>query len=481
MSTHDHGHDHEGSAEPHTHLVSVGIDIGSSTSHLMFSQLAIGYPSAHRRRPEILERKIIARSPVLLTPFTENWNIEAGPLERLIDESFRSAGLSRENIDTGAVIITGEAARRENAQKIAELFSAQAGQFVCATAGPRLEALLAAHGSGAVGRSREEATTLLNVDIGGGTTKVSLIDKGRIAGVTAFNIGARLIAFDEKYRITRLEQSGKRFLEALGCKLGLGDEVDAETLRAVAAKMARTLFDLIAGGAPPWSELLAMPQLAKQPPLDGILFSGGVSEYIYGREAGSFGDLGALLGQAAREQAEQRSYIVVDSSEGIRATVIGASQYSMQMSGETIFIPDPKILPLRNLRVALVEVSWDAPVADKTATAIRKTLAAADPEVKATPFALVFISPPFLGYGAAQDLAQGIRRVLEALPHSERPRMLVFEQNIGRVIGEALGADLSIPCVDEISLGEMDFIDVGTVVDGEEYVPVVIKSLAFGA
>jgi ethanolamine utilization protein EutA len=476
-----HGHDHEGSAEPHRHLVSVGIDIGSSTSHLMFSQLAIGYPSAHRRRPEILERKIIARSPVLLTPFKENWNIEAGPLERLIDESFRNAGLSRENIDTGAVIITGEAARRENAQKIAELFSAQAGQFVCATAGPRLEALLAAHGSGAVGRSREEATTLLNIDAGGGTTKVSLIDKGRIVGVTAINIGARLIAFDEQRRITRLEQSGKRFLEALGCKLRLGDEVDAETLRAVAATMARTLFDLIAGDAPPWSEILVMPQLGDLPRLDGILFSGGVSEYIYGREAGSFGDLGALLGEAAREQAEQRSYIVLDSSEGIRATVIGASQYSMQMSGETIFIPDPKILPLRNLRVALVEVSWDAPVADKTATAIRKTLAAADPEVKATPFALVFISPPFLGYGAAQDLAQGIRHALAPLDPAERPQMLVFEQNIGRVIGEALGAELSIPCVDEVSLGEMDFIDVGTVVANEDYVPVVIKSLAFGA
>src|SRR5881409_1934185 len=105
-----HGHDHDGSAEPHAHLVSVGIDIGSSTSHLMFSQLAVGYPSAHRRRPEILERKVIARSPVLLTPFTGDWNIEAGPLASLIDESFRAAGLSRQQIDTGAVIITGEAA-----------------------------------------------------------------------------------------------------------------------------------------------------------------------------------------------------------------------------------------------------------------------------------------------------------------------------------------------------------------------------------
>jgi ethanolamine utilization protein EutA len=481
MSTHDHGHDHEGSAEPHTHLVSVGIDIGSSTSHLMFSQLAIGYPSAHRRRPEILERKVIARSPVLLTPFKENWNIEAGPLEKLIDESFRSAGLSRENIDTGAVIITGEAARRENAQKIAELFSAQAGQFVCATAGPRLEALLAAHGSGAVGRSREEATTLLNVDIGGGTTKVSLIDKGRIAGVTAFNIGARLIAFDKMGRITRLEQSGKRFLAALGCKLGLGDEVDAETLRAVAATMARTLFDLIAGGTPPWREVLVMPQLKKLPPLDGILFSGGVSEYIYGREAGSFGDLGALLGHAAREQAEQRGHSVLDSSEGIRATVIGASQYSMQVSGETIFIPDPAALPLRNLRVTTVRVEWEAPIADRAERVVRSALGAIDAEVRGAPFAMTFSSPPFLGYGAAQELAEGIRRALRPLPQTERPRLLVFEQNIGRVIGETLGPALNIPCVDEISLGEMDFIDVGTMVDGEGYVPVVVKSLAFGA
>ena len=476
----EHGHHHEGSAEPHTHLVSVGIDIGSSTSHLMFSQLAIGYPSAHRRRPEILERKLIARSPVLLTPFTGNWNIEAGPLAELIDGSFRSAGLSRERIDTGAVIITGEAARRENAQKIAELFSAQAGQFVCATAGPRLEALLAAHGSGAVGRSREEGTTLLNIDLGGGTTKVSLIDKGRVVGVTALNIGARLIAFDEKGRIARLEQSGKRFLQNVGCKRGLGESVDPATLSEVAAKMAAVLFDQIEGGEPPWSEIMAMPSLAPQPRIDGVLFSGGVAEYIYGRETGSFGDLGFLLGKEVREQAKKRRYVVLDSSEGIRATVIGASQYSMQMSGETIFIPNPKSLPLHNLRVAPVQVSWDAPIAEKAAKAIRATIAATDPEVRGTPFALVFVSPPFLGYGAAQELATGIRRALAEVPASERPQMLVFEQNIGRVIGEALGKELSIPCVDEISLGEMDFIDVGAIVPGEDYVPVVIKSLAFG-
>ncbi len=475
-----HGHEHEGASEPHSHLTSVGIDIGSSTSHLMFSELAIGYPSVHRRRPEILERRVIARSPVMLTPFSGDWNIEAGPLAQLIDESFRAAGLKREDIDTGAVIITGEAARRENAQKIAELFSAQAGQFVCATAGPRLEALLAAHGSGAVGRSLDEALTLLNVDIGGGTTKVTLIDKGRIAGITALNIGARLIAVNGGGRIARLEESGKRILRSLVSQLSMDDAVDTGTLEQIAREMAHLLFDTLASGEPAWNELMVLPPLDKLPAIDGIIFSGGVSEYIYGRERGIFGDLGPLLGDAARAQAERRGFSLFDSSEGIRATVIGASQYSMQVSGETIFIPDPKMLPLHNLRVVVVRVNWNAPVAANSEKAIRAALAATDAEVRVTPFALAFVSPPFVGYGAAQDLAAGIRAAVAPLPADERPRMLVFEQNVGRVIGESL-ADFGLPCVDEVALGELDFIDVGRLVEAEGYVPVVIKSLAFGA
>src|SRR4030095_9607721 len=118
MTTHehqghgDHGHDHEGAVGPHTHLTSVGIDIGSSTSHLMFSQLLIGYPSVLQRKPIVLERNVIPRSPILLTPFSGDWNIEAGPLKRLVDATFDEAGLTRANIDTGAVIITRDGARR---------------------------------------------------------------------------------------------------------------------------------------------------------------------------------------------------------------------------------------------------------------------------------------------------------------------------------------------------------------------------------
>jgi len=192
----NHGHDHEGAVGPHTHLTSVGIDIGSSTSHLMFSRLLIGYPSVLQRKPIVLEREVIARSPILLTPFSGDWNIEAEPLKALVDRTFREADLTRDDIDTGAVIITGEAARRDNARKIAELFSDDAGRFVCATAGPMLETIMAAHGSGAVLHSRELSKTLLNIDVGGGTTKISLIDNGKIRATAAVNIGARLVAHD---------------------------------------------------------------------------------------------------------------------------------------------------------------------------------------------------------------------------------------------------------------------------------------------
>ncbi len=481
MLTHHHDHDHdEISAGPHTHLTSVGIDIGSSTSHLMFSQLRVGYPSFHRRRPEVLDRKVIGRSPIILTPFSGDWNIEPEPLKDLIDSTFRAAGLRREEIDTGAVIITGEAARRDNARRIAELFADQAGRFVCATAGPRLETVLAAHGSGTVARSREEGSALLNVDLGGGTTKVSFVRKGKIEETTVLNLGARLVAYDERGSLVRLERAGNRLLKDLGYEIKIGDRIGEEIRERLASSMAGLLFDVLAGKPPAWKEVFVTPPMGGLPQVDGILFSGGVSEYIYQRERAVFGDLGPLLGKEVREQAQKREYRILDSSEGIRATVIGASQYSVQLSGETIFIPQRAGLPLHNLRVLIVQVSWQSPVAERSEKAIKNTLGGLDLEVKGMPFALVFSSPPFLGYGAAQELAKGIRQALLAMPPEDRPRMLVFEQNVGRVVGEMLPPELALPCVDEISLSELDFIDVGEVVDGEGYVPVVVKSLAFG-
>ena len=477
----NHGHDHEGAVGPHTHLTSVGIDIGSSTSHLMFSRLLIGYPSVLQRKPVVLERTVIARSPILLTPFSGDWNIEAGPLRELIEGTFAAAELDRDAIDTGAVIITGEAARRDNAAKIAELFADETGKFVCATAGPTLETIMAAHGSGAVQQSRELGQTLLNIDVGGGTTKISVIDGGRIIGTTAVNIGARLLAYNSADEIVRLETAGRRFLADLGAALDYGAQAPAELRGRMARRMARALFEALADGAPPWADFYVTPGLGALPKIDGILFSGGVSEYIYGRESAAFGDLGPLLGRAIRGEAEARGYNILDAGEGIRATVIGASQYTVQLSGETIFVPPSLQLPVRNLRVFVAHCDWSAPVAERAAQAVLAVLGARDPEVRGSPFALAFATPAFVGYGAVQDLAKGIDAALGQLAAEDRPVALVFGQNIGQVIGGMLSAKWNMPCIDEVTLSELDFIDIGEVVPEEGFVPVVIKSLAFGA
>jgi len=476
----NHGHDHEGAVGPHTHLTSVGIDIGSSTSHLMFSRLLIGYPSVLQRKPIVLEREVIARSPILLTPFSGDWNIEAEPLKALVDRTFREADLTRDDIDTGAVIITGEAARRDNARKIAELFSDDAGRFVCATAGPMLETIMAAHGSGAVLHSRELGKTLLNIDVGGGTTKISLIDNGKIRATAAVNIGARLVAHDGAGSIVRLEKAGRRFLNDLGLGLEVGSKLSEEIKARVANRMAQALFEALSNSEAPWSEFYVTDALGELPAIDGILFSGGVSEYIYAREAAAFGDLGPELGRAIRGEVDRRGFAILEAGEGIRATVIGASQYTVQLSGETIFIPDDLTLPVRNLRVFVAEVDWQAPVTERTEAAVRKTLSERDAEVRGAPFVLAFSTPPFAGYGSVQDMAKGIDRALEELSVEDRPLALVFVHNIGQVVGSILSAKWNMPCIDEVSLSELDFIDIGEVVAGEGFVPVVIKSLAFG-
>jgi ethanolamine utilization protein EutA len=476
----DHGHDHEGAVGPHTHLTSVGIDIGSSTSHLMFSRLLIGYPSVLQRKPIVLERNVIARSPILLTPFSGDWNIEAGPLRELVDATFIEAGLSRADIDTGAVIITGEAARRDNAAKIAELFADESGKFVCATAGPTLETIMAAHGSGAVLESRAQGATLLNIDVGGGTTKISIIDNGRIRATTALNIGARLVAYNGAGEIIRLEKGGRRFLAALGENLDLGGKVSEELRGRLARRMAQALFAAVATGHSPWEDFYVTAGLGPLPTIDGVLFSGGVSEYIYARERACFGDLGPDLGREIRSAAEQRGFNILEAGEGIRATVIGASQYTVQLSGETIFVPESMRLPVRNLRVFVVHTDWQAPVTERVAAAVTKTLGARDPEVRGAPFALAFSTPAFVGYGSVRDMAEGIDGALAQLAAGDRPVALVFGQNVGQVVGGMLSAKWNMPCIDEVTLSELDFIDVGEVVPEEGFVPVVIKSLAFG-
>jgi ethanolamine utilization protein EutA len=321
---------------------------------------------------------------------------------------------------------------------------------------------------------------LLNIDIGGGTTKISFIDNGRIRATTAVNIGARLMALNDADEIVRLEKGGRRFLADSQQSLDFGGKVPKELRLRLARRMAQVLFDAVMLGKEPWQDFYVTPALGPLPKIDGVLFSGGVSEYIYARETASYGDLGPDLGREVRREAEQRGLNILEAGEGIRATVIGASQYTVQLSGETIFIPDSLELPVRNLRVFVVQADWQAPIADRIEAAVSKALGERDPEVCGTPFALAFSMPAFVGYGSVRDMANGIDRAFARLAASDRPVALVFGQNVGQVVGGMLSQKWNMPCIDEVTLSELDFIDVGEVVPEEGFVPVVIKSLAFG-
>src|SRR5215475_4600221 len=189
-------------------LKTVGIDIGSSTSHLLFANVILQRQSQGlSSRFTVIDRRIVWRSPIMLTPFLPDGTIDAHRLGHFIHDAYHAAGFRRHEIDSGAVILTGEAVKRKNARAIDELFAAEAGKFVCATAGHRLESRLAAHGSGAVRLSKERGHCLLHVDVGGGTTKLALIDKGVILGECAFAVGGRLLATDETGAWSRVDDS----------------------------------------------------------------------------------------------------------------------------------------------------------------------------------------------------------------------------------------------------------------------------------
>src|SRR5262245_3143950 len=311
-------------------LKSVGIDIGSSTSHLVFSQLIIRRQGASfSARFKVTERKVLFRSNIMLTPYLSGTLIDVEQVKHFIENAYRQARLKPEDIDTGAVIITGEALKKENAQPIVEYFAKYAGKFICAAAGHNHEALLAAYGSGAVDLSKTERKTVLNVDMGGGTTKFSLIEHGEVTQTAAINIGARLIAFDASNIVIRIEDAVSTLISHLGYTIALGKKITQQQQEACAALMATVLFEVVEQG--PTSALAK--QLMVTSPLmnyrleqvDLIVFSGGVSEHVYGYDETPHGDVGPLLGKYTRDHLKKLSgrNILREPLEGIRVTVIG--------------------------------------------------------------------------------------------------------------------------------------------------------------
>jgi ethanolamine utilization protein EutA len=434
----------------------------------------------------VIDRQVIWRSPIMLTPFLPDGTIDAKALDHFVRHAYHDAGLRSGDIDSGAVILTGEAIKQKNARAIDEIFAKESGKFVCATAGHKLESILAAHGSGATALSRRRGACALHVDVGGGTTKLALIDKGEIVSVAAFAVGGRLLAQDAAGAWTRVDNSAQLVASELGIATTPDRLADASTRQAIARRLAMLAVDQIAGA--PLDELgraleLTEP-LGRSVAPQFITFSGGVAEYIFGREAADHGDIARPLADEIVAQLRTRISIpIIEPGERIRATVIGASQFTVQVSGKTIYLPDPGVLPVHNVPVVHLglDISGDID-ADKIAAAFSQAAGLMDlaPDAR---LALAFTWAGAPEYPRLAAMARAIMRF--AAPSGTRDELLVLMidgdvgRGLGRIIEKELGLDGKLVSIDGVQLRELDYVDIGELLDPPGVVPVVIKSLLF--
>ncbi|MEA2903682.1 MAG: ethanolamine utilization protein EutA [Alphaproteobacteria bacterium] len=498
----DHDHDHfdfddDGPLEQnpiwlqdHVTLVSVGIDIGSAGTQVIFSRINLRrYGEDLTSRYYVVSRETLYQSPNALTPYQSEERIDDAALGRIIDQAYAAAGLTPDQIDTGAVILTGEALRRENAQGIAKILSEQGGEFVCATAGHHMESMLAAYGSGASRVSHDEDKRILNIDIGGGTTKLAVVEKGHVVSTAAVHIGGRLQVVDEKGHIERLDPAGRYHARQAGFDWHKGDVINPEDLDKVAETMADELVAALVQRPMPHAveHLCLTDKILDFGRIDGMMFSGGVGEYVYGRETRDFGDLGRRLGQAIRRRVDAGAlpWAMLEAGECIRATALGASEYSVQLSGNTSFISKPgELLPRRNLQVLQPNFTCEDVIDPALlAKAIRSHFTSFDliegeGEVA---LALRWLGPP--SYERIAAFAEGIRHGLANTIERRKPVYIMLDgdiaQTLGAILREELLVESEILAIDGVMLRDFDYIDLGRIRMPSYTVPVTIKSLVF--
>jgi ethanolamine utilization protein EutA len=467
-------------------LTSVGVDIGTSTSHVVFSSILLERNLKSRTEKfEIKEKKVLHKGPIHFTPFSDPDTIDFGALRKLILADYSDAGFELSQIDTGAVIITGESARKENAEEIVEALAGETGKFVAATAGPNFESVLAAHGSGAVMKSSETSLTILSCDIGGGSSNIAVCRDGKVVATAAINVGGRLVATDESGTIIRLEETGKRLAEKVGLALRLGKNLDEPSKQLLAQSLADALIEAIEGKQESEiTEMLMMtPPLDFQDEVDEVMFSGGVAEFIYGLETNEYNDLGRLLAQSIVKLVERHKIPMAEPEHRIRATVIGAGQSSLQVSGSTTFLSSGLVYPLRNLPVITPHVPKGKTTMELVRDAIQNALKRFDIKEGIDPLILAFEGSVRPSYESLTEFAKGIVAGLPRTTANGTPILMCFDTDIGNSVGNVMkretGVINEILSIDEISLHEGDFVDIGEPIIENVVVPVVVKTLVF--
>lgn len=449
-------------------LRSVGLDVGTTSTQMILSELTVENRASGFAVPdmEITRRRILYKSPVRFTPLLDESHMDGEALRRMVEEEYRLAGISRETVDTGAIIITGETSRKENARTVLEALSSLAGDFVVATAGPDLESVLAAKGAGAERYSGETGRKLLHFDIGGGTSNLALLDGGKFLGTGCLNVGGRLIKVDGQGTILYVSPVLREL-----CDVRPGEKLTIQREEETAALLARAL-EMAAGLREPDGLLERLTTAGTASlPLPGteenmiISFSGGVADCI--REElprGAFGDIGPALGKAIRNSRLcRREYRL--GEETIRATVIGAGCHSAQLSGSTVFCRDTA-LPIKNIPVLSLTRKQQE---ESLTESLRRGLT----EGEETPV----IALPGIRSPSYRQVTAMAEKILAGFPG--RNLRICLEEDMAKALGQALasrtGKDRSILCLDGVRLSPGSYLDVGMPVGPA--LPIVVKTL----
>lgn len=471
-------------------VLSVGIDIGTTTTQLVFSKITIENTAALVCAPRIsiVGKEVIHKSSIHLTPLSSGSVIDGERVRLLIESEYARAGIRPADVRTGAVIITGEAARKENAAEVLRTLAGLAGEFVVATAGPALEGIIAGKGAGADLISRQRGAVVANLDIGGGTTNIAVFRDGEVIDTACLDIGGRLIRVaDQGGRICYISQKMKKLLATMGLTIVEGNILAEKVAEKIAWKMAMVLEEVL-GLVPPSEDLdllLTDHNLNRKYAIDFLTFSGGVADYIDGAgdsDVYAFGDIGRLLGRAIARSKILQLKPRLPSVETLRATVVGAGSHATTISGSTIKISGTT-LPLQNIPVLKLTLQDEALPFAEWAEVIRRKVDWFRLENGNQTLALAFMGPTDISFRELQTLADSIISGLDCGEGTDAPLIVIVEKDLAKALGQTLRAKSAgqrdVVCIDTVKVENGDYIDIGRELAGGKVVPVIVKTLLF--
>ena len=476
-----------------TAILSVGIDVGTSTTQVVFSKLQMDNAGGYFSVPRvaIVDKEVVYKSEVYMTPLKTDVLIDTDALRDIVAAEFRKAGYRPEDTDSGAVIITGESARKENSDAVLKSLSDFAGDFVVSAAGPDMESLIAGKGSGAWQYSMDHHCRVANLDIGGGTTNVVLFEDGETLARGCLDIGGRLICMNPQGIITKVSPAAAVMAQAAGVSVSVGDRCDELKLTAVTRQMAAALNAYLGVGTKDIDAILRQiktpgsSDFPRPEKVQAVFFSGGVADLIYHESADTwvYGDIGVLLGRAIRESRLFTDFQKMEPGETIRATVVGAGTYTTTISGSTITYSDD-IFPLKNIPVIkLDEELQEACFAGETEPVIRRIQWALG-QNDAEHFILAMPGKRDPGYTEMKRAAASIRQIMDRVQPPGEPILLVIESDIAKAMGQMIRQqpDLKrqVVAIDSIHVEDGEYVDMGKPMMNGMVIPVVVKTLIFG-